>query len=682
MFRQFSVSSLHRHGGDIFEDYLPELRGQRAVQLYKEMGNNAVIGAVLHAVKMTLRRVRWFAVSQGTKDSEAQDFLDECMDDMSLTWNDFVDQSLSMLQYGWSVFEEVYKVRRGSGKRPGPPTANSRYTDGRVGWRKFEFIGQDTLAPGSSWEFDEVDGSLRGLNQQPPIGSLYKALPVSNIAIPISKLILFRTTTERNNPEGRSILRPMYESWFYVKNLVEIEAISAERLGAGFPVFYLGDDVSKGATFDADIAEFRKMVRNVRVDEQMGMVIPFAKMGQGMAREGGGVLFELVSPPARGSISFSDIIQRHEKRMAMVGLAQFIHLGMDNIGSQALADVTTDFFQIAVAAWADAIKETINRFAVDRLFALNPEFRMEDHPIIDHSDVANPDLKVVADYINKTVGAQVITPDDRLEESLRRLAGFPDKDETTAIQVMTEVDGEGGERVSRKEKAKPANQPTNQRNQNPVAQKPQEPPTPTPRQPMRASEDNMNITEMLAVLDFAEKFSARAQKDKHHEDDKSLKMMEQAIALINTALSLRQQPAPQPTIPTIQQMPLPIPIPIPSSNVGMDDKFLEKFAEVFQQPVPVPPPAPVINVHVPEQQPPTVNITVPPAAPPEIRVEVPAPAIEVNVPASPAPTVNVAPPDVMVRNEIQLPHEVASRKKVVRDSMGRIDEVTENTRYQ
>lgn len=480
LFRQLSVSSLIRHGGDIAEDYLREFQGTRGIQIYREMGNDPVIAATLSAVKMTLRRVRWFAQAGTDKQNEAKDFLDEAMSDMSLSWSDFIDQALSMLQYGFAPFETVYKIRRGSGLRPGSKTSRSRYDDGRIGWKKFAFIGQDTLAPGRGWIFDDKDGSLRGLNQQPPPGAIMTA-GYKPISVPIDKMVLFRTTSERDNPQGKSILRPMYSSYFYKRNLEEVEAISAERMGAGFPLFYLGDDVTKGTASDTDIQEFRKMSRNIRVDEQMGLVIPFAKMGEG-AREGMGVRFELVSPPSRGNINFGEIIQRHEKRMAMVGLAQFVFLGMEQMGSQALAQETTDFFQLAVAAWADSIKDTLNRFLVDPLFMLNPEFPIDDHPIIDHTDISTPDLKTVGDYINKTVGAQVITPDDNLEESLRRIAGFPEKDEESARRVMNEIDGEGGQRISRKEKAKPANQ----RNQNPSAEKPQQPDEPQARKPMKA----------------------------------------------------------------------------------------------------------------------------------------------------------------------------------------------------
>lgn len=504
LFRQLSVSSLKRHGGNVAEEYLRELQSIQGIQLYKEMGNDPVVAAVLQAVKMTLRRIQWFANPAKSGREEDVDFLNQCMDDMSITFVDTIDQALSMLQYGFAPFEKVYKIRRGDGMgRPGPKTATSRYDDGKIGWRKFELIGQDTLAPGNAWIFDEDDGGLMGCNQMPPVGVPYPmgSRRMNYIPIPIEKMVLFRTTTEKNNPEGRALLRSMYSSWFYSHNLTEIEAISAERMGAGFPVVYLGDDVSKGISADAEIAQWNKVVRNIRVDEMMGIVIPNAKMGSGMAREGNGVLLEFLSPTGRTSVNFGQIIERHEKRMAMVGLAQFIHLGMGQYGSQSLATVTQDFFHLAVGAWADSVRDTFNRFAVMPLLQLN---RMDTREpvLIDHGAVSPPNLAEIADYINKTVGAKVIEPDDQLEASIRRLAGFPEKDPETVRDVMTELNGDGGTRMNRGEKttvdtadtkqgvkAGQDGKPANQRNMRPKSDKPQESKKPQAKKPMRASED-------------------------------------------------------------------------------------------------------------------------------------------------------------------------------------------------
>ena len=56
--------------------------------------------------------------------------------------------------------------------------------------------------------------------------------------IPMSKALLFRTKSRKNNPEGRSILRNAYRSWYFKRRIQEIEGIGIERDLAGLPVMH------------------------------------------------------------------------------------------------------------------------------------------------------------------------------------------------------------------------------------------------------------------------------------------------------------------------------------------------------------------------------------------------------------------------------------------------------------
>lgn len=420
LFEQLAKPGLLQFSGNINEDYDNVFKPlTRKYKIYREMADDPIVASVLNAVRMRLRSIAWRVIPAGKlpQDEQAAMFLDTCMHDMAYSWMDVIDQTLEMLQYGFSLAELVYKKR--TGVVNSKTRADSKYDDGLIGWRKWIFISPDTLQPGTPWTFDD-SGALQGFTQLPP--PIYR--PVS---VPIEKAILFRTTTFKNNPEGRAILRPMYPAWYFKKNLEEIEAISAERLGAGYPVIYLGADVNTNANDpNSDISYFMKMGRNIRVDEQMAAVIPFKKMGVGANNDNGAIL-EFLSPPSSGNIKFDDVIQRYEKRMAMVGLAQFIHLGMDRVGSQALSQSSMDFFTLAISSWADLIEETIHRFATERLFALNPFQGLTDYPRITHDSVGKVALGELADYINKLAGQMLITPSPELEDYLRAAADLPEK---------------------------------------------------------------------------------------------------------------------------------------------------------------------------------------------------------------------------------------------------------------
>jgi len=217
----------------------------------------------------------------------------------------------------------------------------------------------------------------------------------------------------------------MFTSYYYATQLREIEAIGIERNLVGIPVAYLGRDCTfQGMNSDWEL--LKKALRRLRRDEQETLLIPKHKMKEG---DNTGVLVELLAP-ARGQVSKTDIgpvIARYEKRMALAVLAQFVMLGLEGTGSYALAKTQKDFFSMAVGAWANQISEVINRFAIPRLFKLNSFPGGDGLPRWMPSEVGVPDLDSLANFVNKTVGAGVLTPDDRLESAVRAFARLPQK---------------------------------------------------------------------------------------------------------------------------------------------------------------------------------------------------------------------------------------------------------------
>ncbi len=67
---------------------------------------------------MLIRGCSWDTQPGGNTpaDEEAADFVWQCMNDMTETWIDTISEILSMLTYGWSAHEIVYKRRMGRKK--------------------------------------------------------------------------------------------------------------------------------------------------------------------------------------------------------------------------------------------------------------------------------------------------------------------------------------------------------------------------------------------------------------------------------------------------------------------------------------------------------------------------------------------------------------------------------------
>jgi hypothetical protein len=145
LFDQLSTSGITRYGGNIEEEFQRELRGDGGIKLYTQMSVHATVAAVLFAIQMAQRQVRWFVepYSDDAKDVEAAEWLEGCMDDMVHTWEDNVAQVFSMLKFGFSVCELVYKKRLG--QRVSQNAPRSRFDDGRIGWRRWQHISPKSL---------------------------------------------------------------------------------------------------------------------------------------------------------------------------------------------------------------------------------------------------------------------------------------------------------------------------------------------------------------------------------------------------------------------------------------------------------------------------------------------------------------------------------------------------------
>lgn len=410
------LTGLKQTGGYISEEFLRDLTGQNATRIYKEMrDNDPIIGAMFFGLEMFMRRVHWF-IDPATEDEKGEadaTFLRECKDDMSHTWSDFIAELCSMFQYGWAWHEIVYKIRRGDQpEENGNPS--SKYDDGRIGWRKLEIRSQDSF---DHWDFDD-EGGTRGLFQRP-------APDYTERWIPISKSLLFRTTSTKNNPEGRSILRNAYRPYYFKKRTEEIEGIGIERDLAGLPFAEVPAEMMREDASEADkatLASIVELVKNVRRDEQEGVVWPQSWDEHGTPQ----YQFKLMSSGGSRQFSTDTTITRYEARIAMVILSDFIMMGNTDNGNQSFAMATnkTGLFQSALSTWLDMIQDVMNNYAVPRLFRLNkipgpyPKFR--------HEEVQKPSLADLATFVAALAGAGAqLFPDVELENWFRGMAQMP-----------------------------------------------------------------------------------------------------------------------------------------------------------------------------------------------------------------------------------------------------------------
>ncbi len=404
-FKQLGTTGLKRYGPYVYEEFLPELRWPRAGKVYQEMADNdPVIGAILYLAEMLIRGTSWSVepVSTSKEDTEAAEFLESCMNDMEMSWPDTISEILSMLTYGFSFHEILYKVRRGPNERS--PRYRSRYSDGRIGWRNLPVRSQDSL---NGWVFNKDNEAVAFEQLAEP--------NYQKVIIPFSKGLLFRTRVTRDNPEGKSLLRNAYRPWFFKKHFEEIEGIGIERDLAGFPVLQTPEGLDLWNEDDPQMVALRQraetLVANVRRDSEEGILLPY------------GWDLKLLTSGSSRQIDIGSTIERYDNRIAITLLSDIILLGSKS-GSFALADTKQSMLASSLQAQLLNIADVFNTKAVPRLFQANNFTNYESLPKIVPGQIQTPSLKEVA-LILRAMGLE-INDDMELQNYLRRVMNMPE----------------------------------------------------------------------------------------------------------------------------------------------------------------------------------------------------------------------------------------------------------------
>ncbi|MDQ4119892.1 MAG: hypothetical protein M3209_00310 [Acidobacteriota bacterium] len=395
-FTEFGVTGLPIYAGRVFDEPLRSLTADKWRRAVREMtSNDAVISSMLFAIEMLARQVTWnFEPADESNDAHKEaEFFRQCLfEDQTHTWQETNSEILSFLPWGWSYLEECYKRRSGESR---DKTKNSRYSDGRIGWRKWAIRAQESL---DSWDFDEF-GEVTAMVQYAPPD--YKLLTV-----PIEKALHFRTSAHKGNPEGRSILRGCYRSWYFKSNIENIEGVGIERDLAGLPVMYAPEDWFRSTATAEQLRAKNEMMQtlaSIRRAENEGVMLPSTRDAKS-----GHLLFELKLLTSGGSRQFDTnaTIGQKDQRIAMTVMADFLLMGSQQVGSYALSNNKKELFTTALGAWLDTVCETVNRHAVPRLGKLNniPQALL---PKLVHGPVERISLKEFGEYVKTLSGANI-----------------------------------------------------------------------------------------------------------------------------------------------------------------------------------------------------------------------------------------------------------------------------------
>ncbi len=432
------TSGLKETGGWIYEEFLPQLAGSRGVKLYAEMEkNSASIGGVRKLVRDLTRQVEWDVVAnEEASDKQAAkriaEFVDGCRTDMEHTWAELISEALTMIEYGFAPMEITYKLRRGRGQ---PLEFNSKYCDGKIGWRTISLRAQDTL---DHWEFERGTRRLLGMWQSDFWGSGHNA----TVFIPRERIANFRTESTKDNPEGRPLFRNAVVPYMRLKHIETLEMIGIDRDLTGLPVMEVPQALLRKNQQDATLREIRadveRQLASLKRHEREYLLVPQKTDSQGQPT---GWDFRLEKSPGARQLDLVAIKNSYKTDIFQSCLAQFLMLGQNgNGGNRALSSDQTDLFSLSMYSILETIRETFQRECIDRLCVLNG-VTDDDIPQLTFGDLEVPNLDAIGKYLAALTASGMLVPNEQLERHLHKIAGLPWQGPVTvsADQLVTEA---------------------------------------------------------------------------------------------------------------------------------------------------------------------------------------------------------------------------------------------------
>ncbi len=383
------VKGLKVLSGRVAEEYQTALKSwTNESKVYIEMRDDVIVGTLLDAVKLPLLAANITTTPGGDAtpaDVEAAKWLEANLNSMvGQEFHSHVEDALECLDFGFSVGEITLEKR----------------TDGRLWLKNIDPRGQETLY---EWGFaqDEPDRVEVFRQSDPDSFNVFD--------IPLSKCVHVAYRGRKGNPQGKSLLRSVFRPWKFAKYLEDLEGIGIERDIGGMPIASLKD----ANLSDDDIDKLKETLKSLRKDEEMYLIEPEGVTIR--AYSGGNKIYDVAA-----------VIERKQKEILGRMFAQFLKLGMDKVGTQALVQGSQDFFTLGLEAVQRYLVDAWNQQLVPYLFKFNSWPGMTALPKITWADPGKPDLGGIINLLNTAVGAKLYTPTDLDEDWLRDMVGAPE----------------------------------------------------------------------------------------------------------------------------------------------------------------------------------------------------------------------------------------------------------------
>lgn len=368
------------------EEYLTQLRGyRRADEFDKIARSDGTVAMLLSAIKNLIRSAVW-TVEPADESFEAQQDADLMkhilFEDMETSFEQVLNEALSIIEFGHAVFEVTQKVVMDH------PVFGSYVGIKNLGWRSPRTIDR--------WNLDEQTGKLKSIHQV-AYGTLDRF-----VEIPAEYLLVMTLNRMGSNFEGISMVRPCYGSYKRKLSYMKLNAIGIEKFAIPTPVAEVPQSDNTGTQFDNLIDALENFVNH----ESQYLTHP---------KDWKVTLVGNTYDPQKVEYS----VDAEDRRMTNAFLANFLSLGSGGTGgSYALSNDLSDFFMAGLDYIAKIIETEINKGVIVNTIKANRGVRSK-YPKLTHSDVSDRAGKELADAMKALVDARIVVPDDKLEDQTR-----------------------------------------------------------------------------------------------------------------------------------------------------------------------------------------------------------------------------------------------------------------------
>lgn len=392
--------------GKVDEDLSKLWKGKKKKDFISEMkSNDAYVNAWVNAKNAIALKPDWVVKSKDTTENteKAKEYAELISDmlfkDMATSFNSFILNSITMAEYGFAVSEIVLKKRLG---KTDNPNTSSLYEDGLFGIAKLAPRWQNSI---NKWDIDN-NGNIENLYQR---GDNF----TNDVKIPYKKVLHFVMNGYNGNPEGESVLRGTFVSYYNKKNIERIQRETFERGFSGIldiqvPPRYLSkrNNTPEGMEVRRNLEAFMK---NVKQGKEAGIIRPFSK----------DFAIELIQGKTGTGLDPDKMIERYNTEIVMCLLSDSF-MGKSKVYQGASGEQTkTKIYKSFIGIILDEIKEQVNKKLIPMIFEINnlDEGLM---PYLDYGNLDDLDLQAISWFIQSVAKncGPLITPTYELNNYL------------------------------------------------------------------------------------------------------------------------------------------------------------------------------------------------------------------------------------------------------------------------